>query len=374
MANPNYATLLPQIAVETDATKKQALIDECYQFTEELTLEEKSLFSYFTPDNDNELIDYVTDNPGLTNGNEYVSYVGDYYNRYGQSTSSTGNIFGGPFYIFGTGASGFGTGSQGFFYPLYTSTEQIQGSYHIHTFVEYPGYSFYMPDTSMNHAVETRPTDMFEYSDTSFVATPTVVVEYSAPAQQQQQQQDDSGDSGGGDSGGDDSGDSESSTTTQTVAIALPSTDGTTNNYGGITGLTLVRSTTTSSSEQSGTFYQGGTFGNSNSSGGRAGARGREDNGTITITPPGNSATYGTGGTIPSNQVNGTGNGPWTVTTSTTADVGYFYYQNTTTISYSFTNNTGYSATIEGTTLANGAGPTAITITGDVDVTYTTGS
>lgn len=372
MANPNYATLLPQIAVETDATKKQALIDECYQFTEELTLEEKSLFSYFTPDNDNELIDYVTDNPGLTNGNEYVSYVGDYYNRYGQSTSSTGNIFGGPFYIFGTGASGFGTGSQGFFYPLYTSTEQIQGSYHIHTFVEYPGYSFYMPDTSMNHAVETRPTDMFEYSDTSFVATPTVVVEYSAPAQQQQQ--DDSGDSGGGDSGGDDSGDSESSTTTQTVAIALPSTDGTTNNYGGITGLTLVRSTTTSSSEQSGTFYQGGTFGNSNSSGGRAGARGREDNGTITITPPGNSATYGTGGTIPSNQVNGTGNGPWTVTTSTTADVGYFYYQNTTTISYSFTNNTGYSATIEGTTLANGAGPTAITITGDVDVTYTTGS
>ena len=374
MANPNYATLLPQIATETDATKKQALIDECYQFTEELTLEEKSLFSYFTPDNDNELIDYVTDNPGLTNGNEYVSYVGDYYNRYGQSTSSTGNIFGGPFYIFGTGASGFGTGSQGFFYPLYTSTEQIQGSYHIHTFVEYPGYSFYMPDTSMNHAVETRPTDMFEYSDTSFVATPTVVVEYSAPAQQQQQQQDDSGDSGGGDSGGDDSGDSESSTTTQTVAIALPSTDGTTNNYGGITGLTLVRSTTTSSSEQSGTFYQGGTFGNSNSSGGRAGARGREDNGTITITPPGNSATYGTGGTIPSNQVNGTGNGPWTVTTSTTADVGYFYYQNTTTISYSFTNNTGYSATIEGTTLANGAGPTAITITGDVDVTYTTGS
>lgn len=381
MANPDYATLLPQIAAETDATKKQALIDECYQFNQELTLEEKSLFSYFTPDNDNELIDYVTDNPGLTNGNEYVSYVGDYYNQYGQSTNNTGNIFGGPFYIYGTGASGFGTGSTGFFHPLYTSTEQIQGSYHVHTFVEYPGYSFYMPDTSMNHAVETRPTDIFEYTDTTFTATPTVTVEYTAPAQQQEQ--DDSGDSGGGDSGGGDSGDSEGgdsepTTTTQTAAVALPSTDGTTNNYGGITGLTITRATTTSSVATTGSYYSpqntSKSFGNSSSSSGRAGARGREDNGTITINPSGASSNYGTGGTIPTSGVNGTGSGPWTTTTTSTSDVGYFYYQNTSSTSYSFTNNTGYSATIEGTTLANGAGPTAITITGDVDVTYTTGS
>jgi len=388
MANPDYATLLPQIATETDATKKQALIDECYQFTEELTLEEKSLFSYFTPDNDNELIDYVTDNPGLTNGNEYVSYVGDYYNRYGQSTNNTGNIFGGPFYIYGTGASGFGTGSTGFFHPLYTSTEQIQGSYHVHTFVEYPGYSFYMPDTSMNHAVETRPTDIFEYSDTTFTATPTVVVEYTAPVQQeQQQQQDDSGDAGG-DAGGDDS---TPTTTTQTVAVALPSVDGTTNNYGNITGLTITRATTTSSSSSqlgpytTSTIAKGSTIyvGSSSDSNFLANDLYNmtdDDTGSgvkVTVTGSSGSRDF----TIQSSQsALPIGSGSYTVTNTSNPNVGVrlkYYYTRTTSTSattYSFTNNTGYSATIEGTTLANGAGPTEITITGDVDVTYTTGS
>ena len=392
MANPDYATLLPQIAAETDATRKQALIDECYQFKQELTLEEKSLFSYFTPDNDNELIDYVTDNPGLTNGNEYISFVGDYYNQYGQSTSNTGNIFGGPFYLFGTGASGFGTGSTGFFYPLYTSIDQIQGEYHIHTFEEYSGITFYMPNSSMNHAVETRPTDMFEYSDTDFVATPTVVVQYSAPAQQeqqQQQQQDDSGDAGGDDS--------ESTTTEQTVAIALPSVDGTTNNYGGITGLTIIRATTSSGSTSVGasqTRNIGQTVGT------QVTGIGNSNNNTfvfqnLTDTSDGsnNSATvrvkiYGNGGyyasqtfTLQSNQTGAAiGSGPYTFENASNGNTPLrvqFYYSTTTTTStttYSFTNNTGYSATIEGVTLANGAGPTEITITGDVDVTYTTGS
>ena len=386
MANPDYATLLPQIAAETDATKKQALIDECYQFNQELTLEEKSLFSYFTPDNDNEFIDYVTDNPGLTNGNEYISFVGDYYNQYGQSTSNTGNIFGGPFYIYGTGASGFGTGSTGFFYPLYTSIEQIQGSYHIHTFVEYPGYSFYMPDTSMNHAVETRPTDLFEYSDTDFVATPTVTVEYTAPAQEeQQQQQDDSGD---------DSGDSTPTTTTQTVAIALPSEDGTTNNYGGVTGLTITRATTVSSSTSVGSSQTrniGQTVGTQVTGIGNSSSNTFVFQSlTDTSDTSNNSATvrvkiYGNGGyyasqtfTLQSNQTGAAiGSGPYTFENASNGNTPLrvrFYYSTTTTTpttTYSFTNNTGYSATIEGTTLANGAGPTEIDITGDVDITYT---
>lgn len=110
--------------------------------------------------------------------------------------------------------------------------------------------------------------------------------------------------------------------------------------------------------------------------GDRAGARGREDGGTITITSSSgtNTGSYGTGGSIPANDVNGVGAGPWTVSTSTEADVGYFYYQNTTTISYSFTNNTGYPVTIEGIVIPNGIGPEAITISGDVDVTYTSES
>ena len=397
MANPDYATLLPQIQAETDATKKQALIDECYQFKEELTLEERSLFSYFTPDNDNELVDYVTDNPGLTGGNEYIGYVGDYYNEYGQSTSNTDNKFGGPFYIFGTGASGFGTGSTGFFYPLYTSIEQIQGPYHIHTFVEYPGYSFYMPDTSMNHAVETRPTDLFEYSDTDFVATPTVTVEYTAPAQEQQQQeqqQDDSGDAGGGDSG-----DSEYSTTTQTVAVALPSVDGTTNNYGGVTGLTVTRTTTTTTSVSS--SYPPFTTTNIPSGRGNSVTVGNSNHYNIVLNnlddtsgDNSNSATIkiivtgstGSGGAASFNVQNSqtgrpqVGSGPFTFTNDANGGQSMrlrWYYSistSTTSTTYSFTNNTGYSATIEGTTLANGAGPTEIAITGDVDVTYTTGS
>ena len=45
MANPNYASLLAQIAAETDSTAKQALIDQCYVFTEDLTAAEKELFN-----------------------------------------------------------------------------------------------------------------------------------------------------------------------------------------------------------------------------------------------------------------------------------------------------------------------------------------
>jgi hypothetical protein len=368
MANPDYATLLPQIARETDAVKKQALIDECYQFNEPLTLEEKSLFSYFTPDGieDN---DYVIDNPGLIQGNLFVSYVGDYYNRYAQTTTTEDdNTFGGPFYIYGTGKTGFGSGQLGFFYPLYTDLNEISGEYHVHTFEEYEGYTFYMPDSEMNHAVATAPSDLYEYGDFDVILegaeapTPIIVVEYTPPPQEEAPAEEEE--------------EEEVVTTTQTIAVSAPSTDDTYNNFGGITGLTLVRSTTTSSSEQSGTFYQGGTFGNSNSSGGRAGARGRDDPGTITITSAGgtNTGSYGTGGSIPADDVNGVGAGPWTVSTSTEADVGYFYYQNTTTISYSFTNNTGYSVTIEGIVIPNGIGPEAITISGDVDVTYTSES
>lgn len=370
MANPDYATLLPQIARETDAVKKQALIDECYQFNELLTLEEKSLFSYFTPDGieDN---DYIIDNPGLIQGNLFVSYVGDYYNRYAQSTTTEDdNTFGGPFYIYGTGKTGFGSGQLGFFYPLYTDLNEISGEYHVHTFEEYEGYTFYMPDSEMNHAVATAPTDLYEYGDFDVllkgaeVPAPIIVVEYTPPPQEETPSEEEE--------------EEEVVTTTQTIAIAAPSTDDTYNNFGGITGLTLTRATTISSVETTGSYYSPQntpkSFGNSNSSGGRAGARGRDDNGTITINPSGASSNYGTGGTIPTSGVNGTGSGPWTTTTTSTSDVGYFYYQNTSSPSYSFTNNTGYPVIIEGITIPNGIGPEAITISGDVDVTYTSES
>ena len=64
-----------------------------------------------------------------------------------------------PVYIYGTGATGFGTGLTGYFYPLYTdiNAPALSGGYHIHTFTEYEGYTFYMPNGSMNHAMADRP-------------------------------------------------------------------------------------------------------------------------------------------------------------------------------------------------------------------------
>ena len=57
-----------------------------------------------------------------------------------------------PFAVFGTGASGFGTGQKGYFYPVYTDKEKIKEAFHVHTFVEYPEITFYMPNSSKNHA------------------------------------------------------------------------------------------------------------------------------------------------------------------------------------------------------------------------------
>tara|TARA_R110000823_G_scaffold293163_1_gene411977 strand:+ start:58 stop:294 length:237 start_codon:yes stop_codon:yes gene_type:complete len=78
MANPDYATLLPLIAAETDAGAKAALELQCYVFEEELTDTEKNLFNY-VPDG------YITFNPG-TDGGTFKSYVGVYFNDSGDST------------------------------------------------------------------------------------------------------------------------------------------------------------------------------------------------------------------------------------------------------------------------------------------------
>jgi len=84
MAKPDYATLLPQIAAETDAVKKQALIDECYQFNEPLTQEEEDLFAYINSG-------YIQDNPNATDGTPetFISHVGVYYDEIGRETGTS---------------------------------------------------------------------------------------------------------------------------------------------------------------------------------------------------------------------------------------------------------------------------------------------
>ena len=71
MSKPNYASLLAQIASETDATAKAALEAQCYQFPEPLTAAEENLFNYVSTD-------YLEDTPGTTS-----SYIGIYYGEDG---------------------------------------------------------------------------------------------------------------------------------------------------------------------------------------------------------------------------------------------------------------------------------------------------
>ena len=71
MAKPNYASLLAQIAAETDPTAKAALEAQCYRFPEPLTAAEENLFNYVEEG-------YIEDNPGTT-----TAYVGVYYGEDG---------------------------------------------------------------------------------------------------------------------------------------------------------------------------------------------------------------------------------------------------------------------------------------------------
>ena len=77
MANPDYATLLSQIAAASGSTKT-ALESQCYVFDEELTDTEKNLFNYVFDE-------YLTPNPGTESGT-FKSYVGVYYSDTGETT------------------------------------------------------------------------------------------------------------------------------------------------------------------------------------------------------------------------------------------------------------------------------------------------
>jgi len=79
----------------------------------------------------------------------------------------------GPFYVFGTSASGMTMGQSGYFYPVYTveslandaddGTGMMGAGSHSHTFEEYPGVTFYMPNSSMNHAEQSEPSGFRDY-------------------------------------------------------------------------------------------------------------------------------------------------------------------------------------------------------------------
>jgi hypothetical protein len=77
MANPDYATLLSQIAAAS-GDAKTALELQCFVFEEALTDTEKNLFNYVSDE-------YFLFNPGTDSGT-FKSYVGVYFNDSGDST------------------------------------------------------------------------------------------------------------------------------------------------------------------------------------------------------------------------------------------------------------------------------------------------
>jgi hypothetical protein len=77
MANPDYATLLSQIAAAS-GDAKTALELQCYVFEEELTDTEKNLFNYVSDE-------YFLFNPGTDSGT-FKSYVGVYFSSTGETT------------------------------------------------------------------------------------------------------------------------------------------------------------------------------------------------------------------------------------------------------------------------------------------------
>ena len=99
----------------------------------------------------------------------------------------------GPYYVFGTSDSGFTDGKKGYYYPLYTVQSAADaaddgtgnlnlgnGKSHIHTFEEFPGINFYMPNNSTDHGVAIKP-DLPEYVYTGDLGPMATVTEDTTP-------------------------------------------------------------------------------------------------------------------------------------------------------------------------------------------------
>lgn len=75
MPNPDYATLLAQIAAESNTVIIAQLVAQCYQFIETPTDAEIELFEYSK-------YDYVEANPDYVGG-DYKSFIGVYFSANG---------------------------------------------------------------------------------------------------------------------------------------------------------------------------------------------------------------------------------------------------------------------------------------------------
>ena len=75
------------------------------------------------------------------------------------------DVIDGPFYLYGTAEyNQKGAGKTGYFYPLFLTQSGAGGedNSHAHTFIEYPGITFYMPNATVNHGKSDFPTGSYD--------------------------------------------------------------------------------------------------------------------------------------------------------------------------------------------------------------------
>ena len=78
-----------------------------------------------------------------------------------------------PFAVFGSSNFGATSGSKGYFYPVFIDKSKVGEASHIHTFIEYPETTFYMPLSNQNHA---KP----DYNANLYTLYPSVTSESSS--------------------------------------------------------------------------------------------------------------------------------------------------------------------------------------------------
>tara|TARA_R100001460_G_scaffold29909_4_gene59245 strand:- start:11683 stop:12372 length:690 start_codon:yes stop_codon:yes gene_type:complete len=173
-------------------------------------------------------------------------------------------------------------------------------------------------------------------------------------------------------------GDNVPATLTSSATQTAPSSNGTYNDFGGVTGLTNVRSTSTSQVGPTNTsgLSQGQSVSVGNSSSNTFVANNlynldddSQSSGIyVNVTGSSGSSSFSVQNSQSSLPI---GIGPYTITNAgqnVSVRLRYFYTQSS--LVYTFTNNTGYDATIESTTIGNTSSQ-AVSPTGDFNISYT---
>ena len=96
------------------------------------------------------------------------------------TTSSNTTTSVGPYAVYGTeNSGGSANGQVGYFYPLYLTSDaalsaSTTNAIHVHSFVEFPGVSFYMPTEQMNHGKTTFDTSLYTLYTTDTNTSTTI--------------------------------------------------------------------------------------------------------------------------------------------------------------------------------------------------------